>query len=915
MSTSPRIKSFFLVLSRDIPRFQCNMVRAYSRYNSSGTIGLIHGDAPGQSLCWSKGGKTLFSITGARVSELNSKTGTITASVSASRPYSDEGLHSSALSLRQPARPSTISCSSEYLGIGCSDGSVRIMELPISESDVQACGYQGHRGSVNALAFGENSGLVASGGRDTEIVLWDMVGDSAVCRFVGHKSEITCLSFLPGNDDFVVSGSKDGTVKVWSVKLQICVQTVTDVGSDVWSLCFHGNDRMIVGSAAKVLHVFSVRSNLVIDSDGLTVLDAHGQLDRPEPADGRVVGLGLAGDCLFAETDRRVIELWRTVSEDSEKVKRMKRRLKRKSGEDKAEDTGFRASDEYVLASSVENASVALRYVANSTVKAMAVNPIVGSGSVCQVALGLNDNSIELFKVGPDTDTSSLAIKESRAIKREGHRLAVAGLSLSSNGNRLMSVSGDSLIIWNAISLAFQRSLQSPSGEIVEAWFVPGDSDRVALFTREGHCSVLDINSGVPVNEGYHMWDATTNPGSGKKRKSNPGINEIKCVHMYISEEDNKQVMFLVGEKDKRVTILKLGTENYEFEAIASHGLNDEPVTLEMSPKTNKYIACGLMSGNVELIYSDTGKHFMSLYSHKLAASAVAFSPDEQVLVSGSSDKSIKIWSVKFGNVLKTIKAHDSGVTNLMFVPHTHLVFSSGRDGVVSLWDIDRFERVMSKVAHPSAEVLAIAMSPDAGMVFSSGSDKGIQRITRGEDQMFIEEEAEKALELEAEAEAQRDDLVGTEAAATKSSIESVRMLEKVIAMIEIDEEELGSPEAVKEKKKELIRFVCTELPNGDLQQVAVTLPTGHARRLLAVLAEVMEDAISLKNGKRVFPIGFPVEQCITTGLYIIQAQAKFLIGEPHSRAVLLKLKELFHFAVQHEIHHVGTAAASVRFI
>jgi hypothetical protein len=101
----------------------------------------------------------------------------------------------------------------------------------------------------------------------------------------------------------------------------------------------------------------------------------------------------------------------------------------------------------------------------------------------------------------------------------------------------------------------------------------------------------------------------------------------------------------------------------------------------------------------------------------------------------------------------------------------------------------------------------------------------------------------------------------------------------------------------------------------GDLQQVAVTLPTGHARRLLAVIAEVMEDMIASKNGKRVFPLGFPVEQCVTAGLYIIQAQAKFLVGEPHSRAVLLKLKDLFHFAVQHEVQHVGTAAASVRFI
>ena len=888
------------------------MVKAYSRYNSSGTVGLIHSDAPGQALCWSKGGKTIFSVAGTRVVELNAKTGSQVAAFSCTRPNLDEGLHGSALSLRQPAKPSTVSCSTEYVGIGCSDGSVRILQLPATEEETEVCCYQGHRGSVNALAFNEASGLVASGGRDTEIVVWDMVGDSAVCRLTGHKGEITCLSFLPGHADFLVTGSKDGVVKIWSVKLQICVQTITDMKSEVWSLCFHSQDRLIVGSSDKVLYVYAIRSNLFIDSDGLTVAEFFGQLDRPEPADGRVVALGTSGSCLFAQTDRRVVELWRIVSVEDEKTKRMKRREKRKNAAGE-EETGFRASDEFVIASSIENASVALRYVANSKLKSMAVNPVVGSGSTCQVALGLTDNSIELFKVGPDTDSSSYGIKESRAIKREGHRSNVLGLSVSSKGNRLMSISADSIIIWNAITLAFQRSIPASSSEIVDAFFIPNDPDRVAMLTRDGQCSVVDINAGVAVGQPTNLWGESDEVPAGKKRKSNPGVNELKCVHMYVSEETG-DLCFLLGEKERRVIILKLGKDSSDFSVVASHELPDEPVTLAIAPKTNKYIAAGLLNGNVELIYSDTGKHFMSLYSHKLAASAVAFSPDEQVLVSGSSDKSIKVWSVKFGNVLKTIKAHDSGLTKLMFIPHTHLLFSAARDGVVSLWDIDRFERVLSKVSHPSAEVLAIAASSDAGMVFSAGSDRGIQRITRGEDQMFVEEEAEKAMELEVEAEAQRDDL-NIAAAATKSSIESVRMVEKVIAMIEIDEDELATPEAIKEKKKELVKFICTQLPMGDLQQVAVTLPTGHARRLLAVIAEVMEDMIASKNGKRVFPLGFPVEQCVTAGLYIIQAQAKFLVGEPHSRAVLLKLKDLFHFAVQHEVQHVGTAAASVRFI
>lgn len=179
---------------------------------------------------------------------------------------------------------------------------------------------------------------------------------------------------------------------------------------------------------------------------------------------------------------------------------------------------------------------------------------------------------------------------------------------------------------------------------------------------------------------------------------------------------------------------------------------------------------------------------------------------------------------------------------------------------------------------------------------------------------MFIEEEMEKAMELEVEGEAQRDDMKVVDfTTPTKSSLESVRLIERVIEMIEIDEDEIGDASIVLEKKKELVKFVCVDVPPSELQQVVVSLPTGHARRLLAVIAEILELSRNARTGK--YPKGFPVEACVSAGLFLIQAQAKYLIGEPHSRQVLLKVKELFHEAVSRQIDEVGMAAASIRLL
>jgi len=822
--------------------------------------------------------------------------------------------------------------------MGCTNGSLRIVRLPLTNDEDQVALFHGHRGSVNAVAFSESGSLVASGGRDTEIVVWDLIGESGICRLTGHKGEITSLGFIPGTeDDFLVSTGKDGLIKIWSLKLQICVQTLTESKSEIWSLCFHGTDKLIVGSSDKVLYVYKIRGDKLIKSDGLTVVEFYGQLDRPESGDGRVVNLGIVdGTALIAQTDRRVVEIWRIVSDESERVKRMKRRVKRAGttvstvtddsaahGEVVDEvcsiQTEFRASDDFVIASSPESPSVALRYIANGKLKSMSVVR-GGTGSI-SIALGLSDNQIEVFRLAlGGGESNGLYVKESKMIKREGHRDSVCGLSVSTDNSRLVSVSSESIICWNAISLAFQKVIHSPSGEIVWSGFVPGDNDTILIVTRDGHLCCIDVNTGLLVGSPLMLWpkDAANDDMGENRKKSRKNLHSqdsaVKCVtingsRLYIGTKDKKIILVdIVGQFD--LVIPGGGLDSGIFE------IPDEPVSISVSPKTGTYIAIGLLNSNIEVIYADSGKHHLSLYAHKLPVTAVAFSPDEQVIVSGSVDKNLKVWSIKFGNVLKTIRAHDAGVSGLKFIPHSHLVWSTARDGVVSLWDIDRFERVLSKVNHASSEILSFAMSRDAGMIFTGGSDKAVKRLTRSEDQMFIEEEMEKAMELEVEGEAQRDDIGGTDMTApTKSSIESIRLVEKVIEMIEIDEEELADVEGgVLAKKKELVKFVCVDIPPSELQQVVVSLPTGHARRLLAVIAEILENA-RISDSDRVYPSGFPVEACVSAGLFLIQAQAKYLLGEPHSRQVLLRVKELFHEAISREVEHIGVAAAGLRFL
>ena len=65
-------------------------------------------------------------------------------------------------------------------------------------------------------------------------------------------------------------------------------------------------------------------------------------------------------------------------------------------------------------------------------------------------------------------------------------------------------------------------------------------------------------------------------------------------------------------------------------------------------------------------------------------------SSDSTMIVTGSSDKSMKIWGLDFGDCRKSLFAHQDAVMGVQFVWGTHYCFSVGKDRAVKYWDCDK---------------------------------------------------------------------------------------------------------------------------------------------------------------------------------------------------------------------------------
>ena len=146
------------------------------------------------------------------------------------------------------------------------------------------------------------------------------------------------------------------------------------------------------------------------------------------------------------------------------------------------------------------------------------------------------------------------------------------------------------------------------------------------------------------------------------------------------------------------------------------------------------FVASGDFAGKpplVRLMAAESGEELQRYEGHEDAVGALAVSPSGGRLLTGSDDRTARLWEVSSGETLKVLKGHRGGLSTVAMSPDGRLAVTGSssvipRDHGLRLWDLETAEQRDILEGHEGS-VHSVLFTEDGHHILSASSDMTVR--------------------------------------------------------------------------------------------------------------------------------------------------------------------------------------------
>lgn len=533
----------------------------------------------------------------------------------------------------------------------------------------------------------------------------------------GHVGGVTCCAFSP-DGLHVLSGSWDGTLKLWHAATGTCLRTWHAQGGQVNTCAFSADGQYVAaGTEAGRLTVWHAASGSVVHSlmghmadvlacafapDGLHLLSAarDGSVKRWCLATGTfvhsfMVQSGRVSACAFAPDGLRVL-------------------------------VGGRGG-KFTLWQ-IDAAACVQTFAGH---QARLIACVFAPGGQ-QVLVSDWDGSFKLWDIGSAACLQSFGVQG-----------IVVSCAIAADGRHVLAGTYDgTLTVWDIASGACLCTWHGHRGRVWACAFAPhsahvlsaSDDQTLRLWQADGAACLLQfasgpgsLRAGASAVDGL-QWLGISSNGVLKRWQLADGAvlcnvaMDCASVNPRAFSADARQMLVAEGgtlrllDLDSGACMQHIDTDHQNISACA------------ISPGGRQLLSAGA-NGQLKLWDAATGSHLHRFSRHRGGRSC-AFSPDGHQALAGADDGRLNVWDLASGACIASLTGHENGnangnrkaVTACSFSPDGQQALAGAEDGSLRLWQLAMGACITVFIGH-GRWINACSFSPNGQQVLSASDD------------------------------------------------------------------------------------------------------------------------------------------------------------------------------------------------